>query len=436
MIKILLKTTAFTLLCGSLLNASGWRIPESSPRSFALSGAYIANSNGADSTYYNPANMSFNENITQLEFGVTNINLPKLEYVDNRSNAANGYFYDGDTLEENSQLPSLFISTKDYDSSSVRYGFSITVPGGLTRRWDEAYPMTFAEEFGLRIVEFNPTVAYKISNNFSIGGGLRAIYSDGVTKSSGTIPVDLNADGTPDTTATITRDLEGDTIEYGYNFAIAYLPTKNSNLSLTYRSNVDLKEKGTATLISSSAYPALNTTFSSDASVIVPLPAVLSVAFAFDIGDTTIELEADRTYWSSYETLDFEYDKDILNPVLISAFDNAKPRNWKDTDAYRLGLTHRCNDTLTVMLGYSIDGNAIPESSVSFESPDYNSNTYSAGFDYQLTKDSSFGFGYLYSKKDDRTVTNYLSDGTTKYIDGTLSNAKAHIISLAYRVDF
>jgi long-subunit fatty acid transport protein len=87
------------------------------------------------------------------------------------------------------------------------------------------------------------------------------------------------------------------------------------------------------------------------------------------------------------------------------------------------------------MLGYSLDGNPIPDSSVSFESSDYNSNTYSFGFDYNLNKKSSIGFGYLYSQKNDRSTKNTNEDGTS-YIDGTISNVKAHLVSLAYRRAF
>jgi len=417
--NILLKTTTLSIIASSLLLASGWRIPESSSKSVALSGAYIANSNGADATYYNPANMSFNKNILQAEIDLMYVNLPSMNYKDNRSTTANGNFYDGTSKEENSLVPSIFISSKAYNDDAIRYGFSITVPGGLTRRWDTAYQKAYAQEFALQIVEFNPTMAYKISNSLSIGAGLRAIYSSGVVKSDGT-----------DAGKPAIREMEGNTIEYGYNLAIAYKPNKQTNISATYRSNVDLNEQGNAKL-----YLSGSKVYDGGTSVSVPLPAVLALALAYDINDkTTVELEYDRTYWSSYKSLDFEYKGDI--PLALrSAFDDAKPRNWKDTNAFRIGFTNKISDDLTAMVGYSHDGNPIPESSVSFESPDYNSNTYSFGFDYNLDTQSSVGFGYLYSVKDDRAVKNTNADGTT-YIDGTISDAKAHLISFAYRRAF
>ncbi len=414
--NLLLKTTALTILSSSIVFASGWRIPESSSKSIALSGAYVANSNGADATYYNPANMSFNENISQIEIGLMNVGLESMKYKDNRSNEANGNFYDGETEEENSLVPSLFLTFPE-SKDGIRYGFSITVPGGLTRRWESPYQKMFAEEFSLKIVEFNPTASYKMADDLSIGGGLRAIYSDGVVKSDGT------------TIKPAKRDMEGSTIEYGYNLAVAYKPTTKSNLSLTYRSNVDLDEDGNAKL-----YVSDTKLYDGGSSVSVPLPAVLACAYAFEIDKTTIEFEFDRTYWSSYKSLDFSYDSNI--PIILQdSFDEPKTRNWKDTNAFRIGITHQYDNLITLMVGFSKDGNPIPDEAVSFESPDNTSKTYSLGFDYKLDEKSSFGFGYLNSTKDDRTVTNTTSTGET-YIDGTFSNATAHLISFAYRTNF
>ena len=408
----ILKITSLSLLTSSLLLASGWRLPESSSRSTALSGAYIANSNGADATYYNPANMSFNKNAYQLEIGLMNVSLPSMKYKDNTNTAL-----DGKSQKESTLIPSLFFTTKDYNN--VRYGFSVTVPGGLTRRWETPYQKTYAQEFALKIVEFNPSISYKVSNKLSIAGGLRAIYSNGVVKSDGT-----------DYGKPAIRDMEGETVEYGYNLALSYQDTSKTKFSLTYRSNIDLKEEGNAKLHLSGTKR-----YDGGVYVTVPLPAVLSFAIAYDITPKlNVEVELDRTYWSSYKNLDFEY-KSPIPLALRPSFDDAKERDWEDTDALRIGLTYKYSNETTLMFGVSKDGNPIPQKAVSFESPDYNSNTISAGFDYKVSNKSSFGFGYLFSKKDDRKVSNTNADGTP-YLNGELTNAKAHLVSLAYRIDF
>jgi len=416
--NLILKIIILTILSSSIIFASGWRLPESSSKSVALSGAYIANSNGADSTYYNPANMNFNENLLQVEASLMYVYLPTMKYIDNTNAQKNG-----ETVEGKTFIPSIFITSKDYNN--IRYGFSITVPGGLSRKWNTPYQKMYAEEFTLKIVEFNPTASYKISSNLSVGLGLRGIYSNGVVKSDGMDMYDENSTiGKP-----VSRDMEGETIAFGYNLALSYRPTEVSSIALTYRSNIDLEEEGNAKLHLSGTK-----VYDGGTSVTVPLPAVLALAYAHTFNKTTVEFEYDRTYWSKYKNLDFEYNSEIPT-VLKAGFDNPKSRNWKDTNAYRLGITHQYNDKLILMLGFSKDGNPIPDKSVSFESPDYNSQTISFGFDYILDDKHSIGFGYLYSEKDDRLVSNVNPDGIT-YIDGKLEDAKAHLISVSYRKTF
>ena len=75
-IATLLSLSAATLL------ASGYRIPEQSLNSVAMSAAYVASANGADASYYNPANMAFMGDGAYTEAALTYINLPKVDYTD------------------------------------------------------------------------------------------------------------------------------------------------------------------------------------------------------------------------------------------------------------------------------------------------------------------------------------------------------------------
>jgi len=185
--KIILIST----IASSLVLASGYRLPESSMKSTALSAAYVANANGADSSYYNPANMVFNEDANLIEGALTYINLAKIKYTDNRSAGLNS-----ESKEEDLLAPSVFYTSKD--RNGFRYGISMTVPGGLSKRWNSPFAKTFAEEFTLKIIEVNPVIAYKINDQFAVGGGLRLVYSEGIVKSdgngAGTIPAVLKRD--------------------------------------------------------------------------------------------------------------------------------------------------------------------------------------------------------------------------------------------------
>ena len=398
------KIVILSVLTSSLVLASGYRLPESSINSTALSAAYVAHTMGADSAYYNPANMVFDKNVHQVEGALTYIGLGEIKYADNRSATFNST-----SEKENLIAPSFFLSSKDYDG--IRYGFSMLVPGGLTKRWESPFGKTFAEEFTLKIIELNPVMAYKVNEIFAVGGGVRLIYSEGIVKSDGT------GIGRP-----AKRDMEADTIEYGFNLATTYKPTSDMTFAATYRSNVDINEEGNAKLFLSDTK-----LYDGGASVEVPLPAVASVAFAYDFGGTVLEAEYDRTFWSSYEDLDFVFE-DTVPRALKGAFDDPKARNWNDTNAFRLGVTHTLNDKVTLMAAIARDENPAPEKNIGFELPDSDATLFSGGLRYVYSDALTVGASILYDAKDSRDVKN-------AEIDGEFTDANALLITtgVAYR---
>jgi len=411
--KKIAKITALLGLSVVTLNASGYRIPEQSLNSTALSAAYVANANGADASYYNPANMVWNEDGAQMEIDFTYIGLSKIKYTDTLNSAP----YNGDSKAE-----SFYVPTFHYVSPAVnnfRFGLSFVAPGGLSKRWDEAYSKASAEEFTLKILELNPTMAYQVNDKFSVGFGLRGVYTDGIVKS------DANGVGT-----NLTRDLTGDSIDFGYNLALSYKPMENLTLATTYRSKVDLTVEGNAKLVSPTT-----ATYNGKASVTVPLPATLALSAAYTINKTTIEFVYDRTYWSSYKNLDFNYDGTITDPVLLAKFDASIPKNWKDVNAYRIGVTHQYNDKLKLMAGFSIDENPVPDNTLGFELPDSDAKLYSVGFDYKLNDKITLGLSYLYDQKETRSVTNRSLSNTTAP-NGTFTDASAHLVTASFKYKF
>jgi len=411
----LLKITVLSVATSSMLMASGWRIPEQSVDATALSGAYVANANGASSSYYNPANMSFNEDNYLIESSFTYINLPSIKYTDSSGSP----LLNGKSKVEDFYVPTLFFTSKDYDG--LRYGFSVTAPGGLSKRWDTPYQKASAAEFSLKILEANPVISYAITPKFSIGGGLRVIYSGGVVKS------DASGVGKP-----IARDMKGDTIEFGYNLALSYKPVEEANIAITYRSNVDIQEDGNAKLFLSGTK-----VYDGGANVTVPLPAVLALAASYTFnGKTTVEIEYDKTYWSRYKNLDFNYDSPIPS-LLIPSFDNPIARNWKDTNAFRIGVSHQYSDKLKFMAGFAIDESPAPASVIGFELPDSDAKLYSLGVEYKISDTMQVGLAYLYDKKDRLSVSSRsnLLDPSTG-ISGTFEDASAQLITASFKYKF
>jgi long-chain fatty acid transport protein len=393
---------------GSAL-ASGYRIPEQSVNSTARAGGYVAHTPGADATYFNPANMVWLDDRGHVEVDATWIHLSGIEYTDRRTP-----LYSGQSEEEDFLMPTLFAVSPDYNR--LRVGFSLTAPAGLSKRWMNPFPRTFAEEFTLKVFDLNPTLAYKISDKISLGGGVRAVFAEGKVKSAGMVASGVTA----------SRDMEGDTWEAGYNLALTVRPVDKLNLSLTYRSEVDLGIDGNATLRTSAG----SGIYTGDTGVEIPLPAVLAVAASYTLFDQlTVELEWDRTFWSDYEYLDFTYPAPLANPVLFMAFDSAKPKHWEDSEAWRLSASYDMKNGFTLMAGLAYDETPVPESTLGFELPDSDAIIYSLGLRYQVNKDLEVGAAYLYDDKESRDVQN-------DSVHGSFKDSVAHLLTFGLSYKF
>jgi long-chain fatty acid transport protein len=395
---------------------SAFRIPEQSINSTALSGAYIANANGPDASYFNPANMSWAEDRWQLEADLTYINLSHINYEDNRTS-----FLDGSSGTENFFLPQLHVVSKDYNN--FRFGFSLTYPFGLTKKWNDLFTSASAKNFTLEVIEANPTISYKVSDIFSIAAGVRIIKSEGKVKSLAIATpglIDLGG------LTSLGRDMNGEAEEIGYNFAMTLKPMKKWTIATTYRSRVDLNMDGDATL--SAMHPLAGLIqYDDDAELRVVTPAVFSLGTSYTYENTTVELEWDRTFWSKYYHLNFEYKQSFAPGTPFFNFDTPLIRDWDNADAYRIGITHKCTDKLTTMIGFAIDKTPVPTKTLGFELPDSDAKIYSIGFRYQKTDQLEIGAAYLYDDKESRKVTN-----NDNGIDGEFEDAAAHLLTLGF----
>jgi long-chain fatty acid transport protein len=371
--------------------AGGYKIPETSLNAVALSSATVAHSHGADSAYYNPANMVFMKDGQNIEADLIYVSLDPVKYQSNDGST------DINAEKENFILPSFnYVSNK---FGNARIGLSIVVPAGLSKRWNDSPAKDAAKEFTLQVVEVNPTAAFSITDKLAVAVGFRLVSTSGIIKSS----------------ALVSRDMTGDSIDAGYNLALAYKPTKELEIGLTYRSNINLTVAGSAKL-----YYQTNIVYDGGANVSVPLPATFNAAMAYTFpSKTTVEVVYERVNWSAYKNLDFNYAGNVGN--LAPYFDAPIAKNWKDTNVYRLGITQEM-DAYTFMAGAVVDESPAPDKTINYELPDSNSVSVSAGARYQYNAKINIGLSALYSMRESRTVTN--SD-----VNGKFSNSNVLMVS-------
>lgn len=393
------RSLVLSVALSAALGAAGYKIPENSINATALSAAYVANAHGADAAYYNPAAMVYNDDANLLEVDATYIGLSGIDF----SGSTGSY----SSKKEDFLVPTLHFSSKKLGESNARIGLSIITPAGLSKRWSNPAAKATAEEFTLKTVEVNPSFAVPISDNVSFGAGLRIVRSDGVVKS--------NAAPIP-----VSRDLSGDSVDLGYNLALNYRPQPNISLAATYRSKINLNIDGDADL------NFYGTLYSGPASVTIPLPAALNLAaaYTFETG-TTVEAVYERTYWSAYKSLDFDYGG-TPNPA-TAFFGAPKPKNWENTNTYRLGITQKI-EQWTAMAGIAYDETPVPETTLGYELPDADALIVSLGGRYKVDEHWDIGVSGLVDMKKDRSVHN-------SSINGEFSNARAYLVTagIGYR---
>ena len=400
------KIIPLVFLTTPLLFAAGYQIPNHSLNSIALSTANVAYAHGADSAYFNPANMVYNNSQHHVEISVDFLQLNSIDYDSNDN------LFHIKSKQERSIIPSFHYVSKKLLDTGVRVGFSIVSPAGLSRKWEDMPAQATAKQYTLNTIEFNPSIALPINDKFSLAVGFRYIRASGKIELDAT-PLLLN----PPSSVPYSLNISGDATAAGYNVALTYKVTSNINISTTYRSKIVLDLHGNA-----NATFAL-TPINSKVSILAPIPANFIIASSYTFRKkSTLEFTYDKTMWRAVTETNFNFE----DPTLEATLGKPVPKKWHDTTAYRIGLTQKFS-TLTAMLGFSYINNASNNEYVSFSSPESDTYTYSFGLRYLLKKNLDIGIAGLIAHNVERSIaqpTDLLG------VNGTLGSRNIAVLTL------
>ena len=126
------------------------------------------------------------------------------------------------------------------------------------------------------------------------------------------------------------------------------------------------------------------------------LPWRLQLAARYEFTDKlAVEFDWTRTGWSEFDRI--EVKRRSTGTILF--FDiNA----WKDTDAYRLGLTYDVLPSTQLRFGYAFDEAGQRKDHYSARVPDNNRYLFSLGVGQDLGQGWALDVGYMYVKFKDR----------------------------------
>lgn len=441
-----IKKILLLLLTNISLYAAGYKLPQQSSDSVALSSSNIAYSFGPDASYYNPANMAFfDDNKYYFENSFNYIHLEKTTFVPDKITDQN---YVVSSRSGNFFIPSFYFVSPEY-LEDWRFGFNLVAPSGVGIKWDDAYPATTAKEFSLQVAEINPSFSRRFSDSFAMAIGARMIYAWG--------QVDNNPNGlVMNKIATIdaSRHLKGDALNFGWNIAATYKPTEKLNLAATYRSNINMKLEGDAQIISKASLTPIgeyvlsqiltpaqkaallssyNGKYSGRTYVSIPLPATFDLGISYDFGKIVVMGAYERTFWSKMTDFVFKYDKNVPAEAV---FDRPIKKDWKDTNTYSVGLSWSINHKIRVMGGFAYDESPSNANYIGFELPDTKAFMYSTGVQYNINKDVSVQVGYLFLQRKNRHIDKADEINEINNIVGQMQNGNAHIVNLGIKYRF
>jgi long-chain fatty acid transport protein len=414
------------LFCASLLLAamsvevsfaSGFQLNEHGARAMGQGGAFAARANDLSAMYFNPAGLAYQQGLGAYVGGT--MILPKTTFTSPTAKLT-------DMVSQTFLIPSVYLGYGM--DNGLSFGVGFYAPFGLGTEWPAGWDGRFvAGKTDLQNLALNPTIAYKVSEQFMIGAGMS------ITFSSVKMAYDL---------ATLPGAAPGhialDATGNGYSFDLGaiFKPMPEMSIGASYRHSTTVDYEGTAE-------------FSNMGAVLTPLfpggtgkttikaPGQFFVGLAYDLSkDITLEADYQWIGWSSYDTLAVELPDGPAAPPALGGRPLQKSskagKNWGDAYMLRLGGEYRHND-LTFRLGFIYDASGQPAETVEPLLPDANRVEGTIGIGYKFTECWSVDVAYQLIMFSDRTVTGPPPTGDLNKFPGAYkSSANLFGLSIGY----
>jgi len=406
------------------VQGAGFLIYEHGAAAMAIAGAFTGLANDPSAIWHNPAGLAWVEG-TQLLLGGTLIVPSGSLTMDNLPGAP---VYK--QVKQRFFPPNFYLTSKLSDRLAI--GVGVFAPFGLGTEWpNEAndFPLRYLAVMSeMQTIQINGAIAYKLSDNFSVGGGV--YYVDSKLKEDIVQAVQISP-ALPVWDVPTTLDVKG--TAFGWNAGLLF-KSERFSFGVNYRSRFDVDYEGT--VVSSTAYvPEAYQAYiptEGDGVVTFKFPDILTFGLAVRLTDNlTWSADIHDYLWKRYDSYVVEVDYPDPYPDMELA---AAPA-WKNNLCYRTGLQFEASDSLTLRGGFAYDVAPQPIEDMSPSLPDANRIIFTAGFGYRIGK-LVLDFAYQYEQFAKRTSDHHyiFGPGTPNLAAGTYKTS-SHLfgLNLGYR---
>lgn len=297
----------------SAAHAAGFLLTEQSAAGLGRAYAGI----GVDGTdisgvYYNPATMTLHPG-TAIQAGFVGIGLDLAYESNDGSITENGQY--------NTQaIPHGYISHQLTDNMWI--GLAMTVPFGMGTEYKDEWPLAnrgISAE--VLTFDFNPNVAWKVSDKLSLGAGISIQYA----------AADLKLRKDQASGMSVNSEVDADSFAWGFNAGLMWSPLENLRFGLSYRSRINHNADGDVTLSGNEGIVGMLGP-KHDATATISTPAWLMATAAWDVNDLLSLYATFRwTDWSSFDELTIKTN----HPLVGDSIKN----KWQDTYLFLLVRT-------------------------------------------------------------------------------------------------
>jgi long-chain fatty acid transport protein len=403
-LKIL--TFLITGVLGQGVIADGYRNPPPTAEGIARGGANMIFSDDASAVFYNPANLAFQTNAS-IVAGVT------FARQETTFKSATAGVSSADSDGDWNVLPNIFLSIPLSDSGVV-LGLGISTPFGQGIEYDKEdfdgvgallggdAPAIYKAE--IKMVNFNPTIAFKLGENFAVGIGADIYYSELEFKQfypwTDLPPIPFALPFDQDIKA------EGSDFSFGGNLALTWDITERQRMAFSYRSEFKMEYDGDDLKASPNGVVIPPQLVRSDFDLDIKYPTVLGVGYGIVLTDTiNVEANLEWVEWSVNETL--SADLGVNGELNV-------PQDWDDTITISVGGDWSFADNWVLNAGYAFIETPIPEKTIAPILPDADRHVLSIGLGYSMgghTLDLSYAYSiYDDLDVDDNQVTSFNGD--------------------------
>jgi len=333
------------------------------------------------------------------------------------------------------------------------FGFGVNTPFGLATKYDNDSIFRYQAIYSsVVVVNYNPNLAWKVNDQFSLGFGIDYQYMN--VKLTNDVDYGAICFGqvNPTTCTALGLTPQSDDGFFsahaagtgtGFNLGALWDVSSDTRFGASYRSKVKHSLTGNLSFTNVPAVFATQAQFQPQgASADFDTPQLFSLSYFHQI-DEKWSITADYSYsgWSSFDKLQINFANAGTKPAIVD-------EGLSNASRYAVGVDYKYSDDWTFRSGVALDKSPVPDPTAASATttndlnasrtarlPDGDRRWVAFGATWHTTEHSQWDFGYAHLFLGSSLAFDQLNANGQDHIVGTFK-ADADIFGVSYRYKF